>query len=204
MSPRKPTLASRALGRIASLRDGISARLRHNHLRLQSLAGFVNVSPGVRLDVPVICNGQGSVLIGPSCSFGFSLAPMAGDGRVMFQAREPNAVIEIGEFTAISNNTSLIANTRISIGARNLIGDNVLIIDSDFHGTAVAERRTSIGKTAPVVIGDDVWIGSRAIILRGATIGAGSIVAAGAVVRGNVPPLSLIAGNPGVVIGPIG
>lgn len=52
----------------------------------------------------------------------------------------------------------------------------------------------------PVTIGNDVWIGGRAIVLPGVTVGDGSVVGAGSVVTKDVPPLSLVAGNPAVVM----
>ena len=54
---------------------------------------------------------------------------------------------------------------------------------------------------APVVIGDRVWVGTRAIILKGVTIGDGAVVAAGAVVNKDVPPHAVVAGIPAKVVG---
>ena len=64
------------------------------------------------------------------------------------------------------------------------------------------EKDTTDGgiKSAPITIGDRVWIGCRAIILAGVTIGEGSVVAAGSVVTRDVPPGTLVAGNPAKVI----
>jgi acetyltransferase-like isoleucine patch superfamily enzyme len=55
-------------------------------------------------------------------------------------------------------------------------------------------------KTAPVKIGDNVWIGMNAVILKGVTIGDNSVVAAGAVVTKSVPPNIIVAGNPAVEV----
>jgi acetyltransferase-like isoleucine patch superfamily enzyme len=55
-------------------------------------------------------------------------------------------------------------------------------------------------KTAPVKIGDNVWIGMNAVILKGVTIGDNSIVAAGAVVTKSVPANTIVAGNPAAVV----
>ncbi len=54
--------------------------------------------------------------------------------------------------------------------------------------------------TKPVTIGDDVWIGRRALILPGVSIGNGAIVGAGAIVTKNVPPMTIVGGNPAKVI----
>ncbi len=53
---------------------------------------------------------------------------------------------------------------------------------------------------APIIIGDNVWVGTRAVILKGVTIGGGAIVAAGAVVTKDVPPRTIVGGNPAHVI----
>ena len=61
-------------------------------------------------------------------------------------------------------------------------------------GTAIAEQR-------PILVGDNVWIGSRSILLPGTTIGEGSVVSAASVVRGEVPPYTVVAGNPARPVG---
>jgi acetyltransferase-like isoleucine patch superfamily enzyme len=100
------------------------------------------------------------------------------------------------------------ANTRINgahIGVSNavIIGENVriapysLILDNDFHDL---QNRKKDGKNAPIIIGDNVWIATRATILKGVKIGEGAIVATGAVVTKDVPPRCVVAGVPAKVI----
>jgi acetyltransferase-like isoleucine patch superfamily enzyme len=57
--------------------------------------------------------------------------------------------------------------------------------------------------SAPIAIGDDVWIGARAVVLAGARIGPGAIVGAGAVVAGEVAPGAIVAGNPATTVGAV-
>jgi acetyltransferase-like isoleucine patch superfamily enzyme len=101
------------------------------------------------------------------------------------------------------------ANTRVNRGCcldvrgPLLIGDNVSIspevaIVTTQHDLAAADFRL---QSRPVVIEDHVWIGMRATILPGSTIGRGAVVAAGAVVAGAVPPLSVVGGIPARPIG---
>ena len=84
----------------------------------------------------------------------------------------------------------------ITIGKGAKISHNVTIMDGDGHSI----EYDGYISVKPVVIEDDVWIGTKAIILKGVTIGEGSIVAAGAVVTKDVPSHSLVAGNPAKVI----
>jgi acetyltransferase-like isoleucine patch superfamily enzyme len=72
-----------------------------------------------------------------------------------------------------------------------------LILDSDFHDV---HNHTGEGKKGNIVIGDNVWIASRATILKGVTIGEGSVIAAGSVVTKDVPPYCVAAGVPAKVI----
>ncbi|MBB4288558.1 GT2 family glycosyltransferase/carbonic anhydrase/acetyltransferase-like protein (isoleucine patch superfamily) [Rhizobium leguminosarum] len=114
--------------------------------------------------------------------------------------------ISIGADSGISGAT-IVSAVRISIGAEVLMGANVTIFDTDFHPIRPEGRRHSDVeadiKTAPVHIGDNVFIGTNALILRGTEIGRDSIVAAGAVVRGNFPAGAIIAGNPAKVVGSV-
>lgn len=82
----------------------------------------------------------------------------------------------------------------ISIGQNVCIANEVIIRDNDAH--AINGNQS----VAPVAIGDHVWIGTRALILKGVTIGDGAIVAAGSVVTHDVPAHSLVAGVPAKII----
>lgn len=88
---------------------------------------------------------------------------------------------------------------RVEIGSRCLFGERVSIHDED-HVVGPAVPGAPRYRTSPVVIGDDVWVGANAVVLRGTRIGSGSVVAAGAVVRGEVPPDVLVAGVPARVV----
>jgi maltose O-acetyltransferase len=88
----------------------------------------------------------------------------------------------------------------VEIGARCLVGDHTLILDSDFHHMDAATRNAPNPPTSPVRIESDVWIGSRVTILKGVRIGARSVIAAGAVVTKSIPPDSVAAGIPAKVV----
>ena len=88
--------------------------------------------------------------------------------------------------------TTIISAKRIDIGSNVMIGTNVLILDSDMHPTDYLQRRNQDQPTSqPIKIGDDVWIGSNCIILKGVEIGDRSVIGAGSTVRKSVPPDSV-------------
>jgi maltose O-acetyltransferase len=164
------------------------------------LLSRLEVAGGVNLQVPLRVDGAGSLFIGRGNSFGYRAAPRDGDGGILLQPRERGAVIRIGDGNWFSNNTSVVASERIEIGAHCQIGDHVAIYDSDFHEIAPATRTRSAGPSAPVIIGNNVWLGSRVIVLKGVTIGDNSIVGAMGLVTRSIPPNSIAAGVPAKVI----
>jgi len=90
----------------------------------------------------------------------------------------------------------------VSIGDNVLMGPDVLILTRNHRFSRLDIPMIEQGMTDPkaVTIGNDVWIGTRAIILPGVSIGDGAIVGAGAVVRESIPPLAIAIGNPAVVV----
>ena len=124
-------------------------------------------------------------------------------------APEINGYIEIGDYCFISA-ASLAATEKIIIGNYVYIAAGVTIVDTDFHPIDPALRMrdtiavSTIGDktrrpqfdSAPVIIEDDVWIGYNATILKGVTIGKGSVIHPGSVVSKNVPAGSVVSGNP--------
>ena len=125
--------------------------------------------------------------------------------------------ISIGEYCYVGEQSRIWSAARISIGDRVLISHNVNIFDSLTHPVNPRERhrhyreiitsghpsRIDLGE-APVCINNDVWIGCLSIVLRGVTIGEGAIVGAGSVVSNDVPPFTIVAGNPARVVRELG
>jgi acetyltransferase-like isoleucine patch superfamily enzyme len=105
----------------------------------------------------------------------------------------PSALLKIGNHVFINVGTTISATSQVLIGNNVLIGNDVAIYDSNFHGL---EQRDCPDPPEPVTIEDDVWIATRAIILKGVTIGKGAVVAAGSVVTRSVPPYTLVGGVP--------
>jgi acetyltransferase-like isoleucine patch superfamily enzyme len=116
--------------------------------------------------------------------------------------RDQPAHLHMGEGTEIGDRTLINVSQRVEIGACCSISWDCEIGDTDFHQVILMDgRRPPI--TKPVIIEDNVWIGSRCLILKGVTIGHHSVVAAGSVVRRSMPPYSLVAGNPARRVGQV-
>lgn len=110
----------------------------------------------------------------------------------------PGATMHIKGHSFVNTNSMINCFDYIEIGYDTIISDDVRIQDSDNH--YVMEGEHTKANTKPIIIGDHVWIGKNAIILKGVNIGTGAIVAAGSVVTRNVPSHCLVAGNPARVI----
>lgn len=100
--------------------------------------------------------------------------------------------LEIGKNFAMSNGCVVTAYDHIQIGDNVMLGPNVLIYDQDHDYCAEGGVAAMKFKTAPVVIGNNVWIGANTLILRGTTIGDDSVVGGGTVIKGEYPPNSVI------------
>lgn len=100
---------------------------------------------------------------------------------------------------------SLIAAEKVVIGDDVNVGANTVIMDTDFHPLdAEARRLDSVpAETDPILIEDDVFIGVNCLILKGVTLGKGSVIGAGSVVTKDVPPNAIVAGNPTRLIGKV-
>lgn len=123
--------------------------------------------------------------------------------RVLLYALKENAIIRIGNNVGMSGSTISCYNS-ISIGNNVLVGSGVLITDNDAHPINYWERDNDLKiKARPIVVQDDVFIGTRSIILKGVTIGKGAVIGAGSVVVKDVPEMTIVAGNPASIIGKI-
>lgn len=109
--------------------------------------------------------------------------------------------IVIGENVSINRFTVITAKDKVTIGNNVLIGSNVIINSGNHNFSKVDIPINQQGHTlAPIIIEDDVWIGSNVCVLAGVTIGKGSVIGAGAVVTKNVEPYSVMGGVPARLI----
>jgi maltose O-acetyltransferase len=158
------------------------------------------IGSDTRCNVPIRSDGHGSLVVGSQNVFGWRWAPRVGDGEILLQPRSRDSEIVIGNRNTFSNNVSIVAMGRIAVGDDCLFGDQVALYDCDFHEIDPQHRNRSAGPVLPVTIGNNVWLGSRAMILKGVTIGDNSVVAAMSVVNQSIPDNCVAAGNPARVI----
>lgn len=103
--------------------------------------------------------------------------------------RASSGELVIGAHVYINRNCNIVSHKHVKIGNKCTIGPNVCIYDHD-HDFRSNHRDTEY-VCKPITIGDNVWIGSNVIIVKGVTIGDNSVIAAGVVVRTDVPPNSI-------------
>lgn len=106
--------------------------------------------------------------------------------------------IEIGDCVLMSPGSRLSASDEIVIGNGVMLANGAYVTDSDWH--TIYDRTKRDERVTPVHIGDNVWLGDHATVLKGVTIGENSVVAARAVVTRDVPANVVVAGNPAKVI----
>lgn len=186
---------------ISSIRE----KLRYNAiLKSFKCGGLVDKSTTFMLGAS--CRNSGSqenIVIGKHCVMGGSCIALYG-GK-----------ISIGNNVYIGPGTSLQAKESITVGDNVIIANNVILLDNNNHPTSPEMRLKmsacedfihdelwswKYAESAPVVIEENVWVGRDARILKGVTVGKGSIVALGAVVTKDVPAYCVVAGNPARVV----
>jgi acetyltransferase-like isoleucine patch superfamily enzyme len=168
----------------------------------------VNLEKGiVWLGVPILNQTKGSTIsIGKEsviCSRS-DRTVLGVNHPVVLRTLRPGGKLSIGWGVRMSG-TTICAAEKVTIGNRCVIGANATIVDTDFHSLNPSTRSSPdddrFTVRCPVEIGDDVFIGGGAIILKGVKVGNGAVIGAGSVVTKNVPELGIVAGNPAKLIG---
>jgi acetyltransferase-like isoleucine patch superfamily enzyme len=125
------------------------------------------------------------------------------DARVrlcVWPAREGRGAIRIGDYSLICPGVRISSAHRVDVGHSVMMAYGVYLTDADWHDLY---DRTAPGQSAPINIGDNVWLGDRVIVCKGVAIGENSVIGAGAVVVEDIPPDVVAAGNPARVVKPL-
>jgi carbonic anhydrase/acetyltransferase-like protein (isoleucine patch superfamily) len=138
--------------------------------------------------------GLGDIIVGDDVTFD-------GKSTITFSsAYTDRPTLRVGHRTVIAHSATIVVGRAVTIGCDCLLAAGVCLFDSPGHPSDPEARRSGLRPSPrdvrPVVVEDNVWIGRGALVGPGVTIGQGSIVAAGAVVLNNVPPCTLVMGNP--------
>jgi acetyltransferase-like isoleucine patch superfamily enzyme len=165
----------------------VASRLRALRYRLMgaTIGDKCLFGPRVRLDL------AWRIQVGPRTQL---------EADVWLKLVSPQAQVIVGEYTFLGRGVEIDAAAQVTVGSHVLIAPGVFITDHNHNlerGTLIREQGW---RSSPVVIGDDVWIGARAIVLPGVTVGTGAVVGAASVVRENVSPGAIVAGVPARVL----
>lgn len=146
-------------------------------------------------------NFNSTIIIGDQCRFrSSSLSNYVGINRkCSISTHLQNSTIIIGNKVGMSG-TVIAAAEKIILGENVLCGANTLITDFDWHPVKKNAGMPSYGKTAPIYIEDNVWLGINVIVLKGVSIGKNSVIGANSVVIKSIPGNVVAAGNPCKVI----
>lgn len=146
--------------------------------------------------------GEDYVTIGPGTSFGRMAVVTAWDNQ---DGRKYTPEIRIGKNCNFGDFIHITAINKIQIGDNLLTGRWVTITDNSHGDTQLENLKTAPIKRewvskGPVIIGNNVWIGDKATILPGVTIGDGAVIGANSVVTSDIPPYCVAGGNPAKII----
>lgn len=187
---------------LARLLGGANTILSKMITHLKFLGNNVEYSDFRTSGVPYVMSAIGSkgIHIGKTFAMNNSLeSNPIGVSTPCVLFSDKGAGIFIGNNVGISQ-TALIASSDIRIGDNVKIGGGTCIYTTDFHSLDPEIRKSKedrkCRKSAPITIGDDVFIGAHCIILKGITIGNRSIIGAGSVLTKSVPENEIWAGNP--------
>ena len=194
-----------AVNLVEKLRSGeksLPKRIKRRY-KFEKFKKYATVGKGLSISANSNCKADepGHIRIGERCEIFGTLQSM-GKGK-----------ITIGDHCAVYNRSIIGSVNSISIGNCVVISNQVHIYDNNNHPTSPSVRRKMCMEgfhtdawrwehavSKPIVIEDDVWIGENATILKGVTIGRGSVVACCSVVTKDVPPYTIVAGNPARVV----
>lgn len=154
------------------------------------LRGRAKVPFSVRLRGRAKLVGSGEVVLGDGVSLNGTIVPIE---LVTYASGQ----IEIGKNTFINYGSSIAARVSVKIGSYCHLGHYLFVMDNDQHDVV---RHWELPPSDPVIIEDNVWIGSKVVILPGVRVGSHSVIGAGSIVTKDIPPRCVAVGNPARVI----
>jgi serine acetyltransferase len=184
------------------VRDGFIYVIRFLYSEPLFRSQCEDVGAGLWMEKLPDIQGRGRIIIGKDVR-------LSGKPTIAFSRhlQSPPELI-VGDGTFIAHNTVFAIAQSVRIGKNCLIAGGTTIIDNDGHPLDPGRRRRKdrllSEEIKPVVIGDDVWLGGSAVVLKGVTIGDRAVVASRAVVTKDVPPDTVVAGNPARVVKELG
>jgi lipopolysaccharide O-acetyltransferase len=166
----------------------------------------------ISLEAPGLYLGSGCRVIGGRhISFGTKVYAERNlwlEAVTSYGSQRFNPKIAVGDYVCFSDAVHISSIANIEIGSHCLFGSRIYVSDHN-HGSYSGEHQSNpgeppahrlLGGGGSVVIGENVWIGDNSVIIGPATIGAGAIVGANSVVRGVVPPNTIVVGAPAKAI----
>lgn len=182
----------------------LAVKILNGLFKLRYRGGGLTVGKNSRVDYWRLNGRGGKIVIGKDCLI---------HARVDFDA--PSGHVTIGDRCFIGA-SHLVCHSGISIGNDVIMSWGITIVDHNSHAVdwegrkddvrlwAVGQKDWTHVKIAPVTIGDKVWIGFGASILKGVTIGEGAVIGAKSVVTRDVPAYAVVAGNPASIVRQLG
>lgn len=161
--------------------------------RLASLKARVEgtVPVSTQFDGAVESSGRLRLELGERCRL----------GRRVFLETSGDGIIRLGPNVRVNAGTFIVSYAEVTLGRDSLVGEYVSIRDANHGVSADRPIREQPHTALPIRIGEGVWIGRGAVILKGVTIGDGAVVAANSVVTRDVRRMAVVAGAPAKEIG---
>ena len=192
-------IAGKVVARIRNARLELLMRLSNLRMKPALMLKGIQWGKGIRFwgTACMVRHPESIIRIGNFCSFrSDGNSNLIGVNRkCIVSTHSKGAEISIGDQCGFSG-AVIGAKEKIVIGNHVLLGANTLITDFDWHGIAPDKRNSYSGDSKPVSIGNNVFIGYGAIVLKGVTIGDNSVIGANSVVTKNIPANVIASGNP--------